>query len=148
MTTINNPYDSLYANLKASFTYTEDGYECTLGEAMLIKAGAIDESSSSTALARVAPRESAISSIVRYVNTQLSVSDAPARNTTIRRFPLRTSMSAIFSAVAACALVFSFGIFALNGNNAFAPLTSAKNDTEVVEVVDAPIHDDEITIEK
>lgn len=148
MTTINNPYDTLYANLRASFTYAEDGYECTLGEAMLIKANAVDESTSSgTALAHVQPRTGAISSIVKYVNTQLTVSDAPSRNKTIRRFPLRTSISAICSAVAACALVFSFGIFALKGSSQLSPIASAKNETEVVEVVDAAITDD-ASIEK
>lgn len=149
MTTINNPYDSLYANLKAGFTFTEDGYECTLGEAMLIKAGTLDESASSTtALARVAPRQGTISSIVRYVNAHLAVADAPARNKTIRRFPYRTSMSAIFSAVAACALVFSFGIFALKGGSMLMPYTAGRPETEIVEVTDTTITTDEVQVEK
>ncbi len=149
MTTTANPYDSLYSNLKANFTFTEDGYECTLGESMLIKAGAKEESSSSTlALARVAPRGNAVSAIVSYVSTQLSVADAPVRNKTLRRFPLRTSMSAVFSAVAACALVFSFGIFALRGGNTLPPYTADTSDVEVVEPMGDAIVEDELQVEK
>lgn len=149
MTTTANPYEALYSSLKANFTYTEDGYECTLGESMLIQAGAKEESSSSTlALAKVAPRKSAVNAIVTYVSTQLSVADAPIRNKTLRRFPLRTSMSAAFSAVAACALVFSFGIFALKGGNTVADYTA---DTSVVEIVDTTVEaaqDAELQIQK
>ena len=149
MTTTANPYESLYSSLKANFTYTEDGYECTLGESMLIRAGANEESSSSTlALARVAPRKNAVNAIVSYVSTQLSVADAPVRNKTLRRFPLKTSMSAAFSAVAACALVFSCGIFALKGASPIANYTANSSGIEIVTPADEAIESDELQLQK
>ncbi len=128
MTSMNNPYDSLYANLKTSFSYVENGHECTLGEVMLIKAGEREASKSSLALTTVGSANRSITAIISYVNDKLSIKDAPEKSKTIRTFPFRTSMSAMFSAVAACALVFSLGIFALTGN-ALPGLLSA--DSEV-----------------
>lgn len=126
MNTIANPYDALYTNLKNKFTVVHNGAECTVGDFMLMKAG--KHSSSKSALpttVKTVEREHAIVSIINYVNDKLTVKNPPAKDTTIKRFPVRSSLSAILSAVAACALIISCGIFALKGVND-AVITSPK----------------------
>ena len=39
MTSVKNPYDSLYENLKDRFTVVYEEQDCTLGEYMLMQAG-------------------------------------------------------------------------------------------------------------
>lgn len=149
MTTITNPYDALYTNLKNRFTVIHEGCECTLGDYMLIKAGKRQTSESSLAITTTASHESKLSTIVSYVSDKLTVKNAPEKNKTIRRFPLRTSMSSIFSAVAACALVFSFGILALTGGPTVVPRTVDASEIETrVPEYDEDTTEDEIVIEK
>ena len=137
MTSVKNSYDTLYNNLKDRFTVVYEGCDCTLGDYMLIKAGKKQTSESSLPAAVVGERSASISSIVDYVATQLTVKKAPAREKTMRRFPLRSSLSAIFTAVAACALVFSFGIFALNNSGALTPYTANGAEVECIETEEA-----------
>lgn len=136
MTSTKNSYDTLYNNLKDRFTVVYEGCDCTLGDYMLIKAGKKQTSESSLPTPAASERSGSISNIVDYVATQLTVKTAPAREKTIRRFPLRSSMSAIFTAVAACALVFSFGIFALSNSGALTPYTANGAEVETVETED------------
>lgn len=136
MTSVKNSYDTLYNNLKDRFTVVYEGCDCTLGDYMLIKAGKKQTSESSLPAPTTPERSGSISNIVDYVATQLTVKAAPAREKTIRRFPLRSSMSAIFTAAAACALVFSFGIFALNNSGALAPYTANGAEIETVDTED------------
>lgn len=124
MTSVKNPYDSLYENLKDRFTIVYEGSDCTLGDYMLIKAGKRQTSESNLPVATGSELQRGLTTIVDYVADTLTVKKAPERERTIRRFPLRSSMSAIFTAVATCALVFSFGIFALKGTNLLAPSTA------------------------
>ena len=130
MTSVMNPYDALYTNLKNQFTVIYNGSECTVGDFMLMKANKRSESSLPIVTTH---RSTSIASIVEYVNDKLTVKKAPVKDQTIKSFPLRTSLSALLSATAACALVFSMGIFALSGDN--APYTAENTKTEYTETV-------------
>ena len=137
MTSVKNPYDTLYDSLKDTFTVSLDGCNCTLGDYMLIKAGKRQTSASN--LPAATAHEDRFSTIVDYVSHKLTVKAAPQRERTIRRFPVRSSMSAIYTAVASCALVFSLGLFALNGKGLVSPNTAELPDTEIseTEIVEA-----------
>ena len=102
MTSVMNPYDALYTNLKNQFTVIYNGAECTVGDFMLMKANKRSESSLPIA---TTARNTSLSTIVEYVNDKLTVKKAPVKDQTIRSFPFRTSISALLSASAACALV-------------------------------------------
>ena len=127
-----NSYDTLYDNLRNKFTVVYEGCECTLGDYMLIKAGKRQAPGTAMPTPSVG-KAGAITDIVDYVATQFTVKNAPAREKTIKRFPLRSSLSAMFTAAAACALVFSFGIFTLNNSNALSPYTADSSEVEVSE---------------
>ncbi len=138
MTAVTNPYDALYTNLKNRFTVIHDGKECTVGDFMLIKAGKAEKNSSALTVVSVAHEHHALASIADYVNDKLTVKNPPVKDKTIRRFPIKTSASALLSSVAACALVMSCGIFALTGGKDAAGLSLEREDTgyEYVEVVE------------
>lgn len=112
MTSTMDQYDALYTNLKNQFTVIYNGTECTVGDFMLMKANKRSESSLPIA---TTARNTSIATIVEYVNDKLTVKNAPVKDKTIKRFPFRTSISALLSATAACALVLSCGIFSLTG---------------------------------
>ena len=130
MTSVMNPYDALYTNLKNQFTVIYNGSECTVGDFMLMKANKRSESSLPIVTTH---RTTSIASIVEYVNDKLTVKKAPVKDQTIKSFPVRTSLSALLSATAACALVFSMGVFALSGNN--SPYTAENTTSEYTETV-------------
>ena len=142
MNTVANPYDSLYNNLKNRFTVVKDGNECTVGDYMLMKAGALSGGSNLPACRTASVQENSVVAIVNYMNDRLTVKRAPVKDKTIRRFPIRTSFSAMLSAVAACALILSCGIFALRGVSAIPTAESAS--TQIEEVV----QEDEKTVEQ
>ena len=123
MTSTINQYDALYTNLKNQFTVIYNGTECTVGDFMLMKANKKSESNLPIATSQ---RNTSIATIVEYVNDKLTVKKAPVKDKTIKSFPFRTSISALMSATAACALVLSCGIFALSGakNLAATPYTA------------------------
>ena len=112
MTSTINQYDALYTNLKNQFTVIYNGNECTVGDFMLMKANKKSESNLPVAATH---KTASIATFVEYVNDKLTVKTAPIKDKTIKRFPLRTSFSALLSATAACALILSCGIFALTG---------------------------------
>ena len=133
MTSVMNPYDALYTNLKNQFTVIYNGTECTVGDFMLMKANKRSESSLPIA---TTAKNTSLSTIVEYVNDKLTVKNAPVKDQTIRSFPFRTSISALLSASAACALVLSCGIFSLTGaNGANAPHTAEKPDSVYSETI-------------
>ncbi|MBQ2793122.1 MAG: hypothetical protein IKL79_03935 [Clostridia bacterium] len=115
MTAVANPYDALYTNLKNRFTVIHDGKECTVGDFMLMKAGKAAKGSSALTVVSAAHEHNTLATIADYVNDKLTVKNPPVKDKTIRRFPIKTSASALLSSVAACALVMSCGIFALTG---------------------------------
>ena len=132
MATVSNPYDTLLSNLQNAYTYVENGYECSLGESMLLKAKTSNEPESMLPVETTYVKDNAFTAVVAYVNDRLSVTAAPKKNNTMRSFPVRSSFSAVFSSIAACLVIFSFGIFDLAGNN-ICPLTADNSETEVVE---------------
>lgn len=134
MTSVMNPYDALYTNLKNQFTVIYNGSECTVGDFMQMKAN--KRSESNLPIATTSARNTSLATIVEYVNDKLTVKQAPIKDKTIRSFPLRTSFSALLSATAACALILSCGIFSLTGaSGANVPQTAEKSDTSYVESI-------------
>ena len=117
MNTITNPYDALYTNLKNRFTVIHDGTECTVGDYMLMKAGKSASKKSDLPVAKVAKEDSSIVALINYMNEKLTIKNPPVKDKTIKRFPVRTSLSAMLSAVAACALVISCGVFSIRNSN-------------------------------
>ena len=145
MTSVMNSYDALYTNLKNQFTVIYNGAECTVGDFMLMKANKRSESSLPIA---TTARNTSLSTIVEYVNDKLTVKKAPVKDQTIRSFPFRTSISALLSASAACALVLSCGIFSLSGANGInTPHTAEKTDSAYTETVNPEQHEDEVIYE-
>jgi len=134
MTSTMNQYDALYTNLKNQFTVIYNGTECTVGDFMLMKANKRSESSLPIA---TTARNTSIATIVEYVNDKLTVKKAPVKDKTIRKFPFRTSISALLSATAACALVLSCGIFSLSGSKNLnnSPYTAENNASSYTETV-------------
>ena len=142
MNSVMNPYDALYTNLKNQFTVIYNGAECTVGDFMLMKAN--KRSESSLPIATTTARTTSLSTIVEYVNDKLTVKQAPVKDKTIRSFPLRTSVSALLSATAACALILSCGIFSLSGKSgANVPHTAEKLNTDYVESISPELLDEE-----
>ena len=134
MNTVANPYDALYNNLKNRFTVVHNGTECTVGDYMLIKAGkAVSNTSNLPAINNAPHHDHTAIAIVNYMNQRLTVKRAPVKDKTIKRFPVRTSFSAMLSAVAACALILSCGIFALRGISALP--TAEAPSTQIDEIV-------------
>ena len=144
MTTVMNPYDALYTNLKNQFTVIYNSSECTVGDFMLMKANKRSESSLPIA---TTARTTSIATIVEYVNDKLTVKKAPVKDQTIRRFPFRTSVSALLSATAACALVLSCGIFSLTGASGNAPHTAENVGTSYTETHTPEIIEDDLIYE-
>ena len=126
-----NVYEDLYNKMKNSFTVVNDSSEYTLGDYMLMKAGAKAESSSLPALRSSSSGDMVVSTFFKYVNEKLTLKSAPAKDKTIRRFPFRTSLAAVFSALIACTLIVSYGVFALRSQANSVPST-----VEITETVD------------
>ena len=133
MASVTNPYDELYTNLKNRCDVTYDGYECSIGECMLRRAGKSQMSSTTAVTPVSAASRTGVSTIFDYMSDKLVIKTAPKKERTLRRFPIRTSVSAILSAVAACALVFTFGIFALTGSPVLSPYTAEAPETVITE---------------
>ena len=141
MTQATNNYERLYDNMKNRFTVASDNSEYTLGEYMLMKAdvkkadAALPVAMRSTAT----KSEIAVASIVSFVSDKLAIKEAPAKDKTIKAFPLRTSASAFLSAAVACAFLLSFaliGIKAVEFNEpAKASASSAEYSSEAVQAV-------------
>lgn len=130
MARVTNPYDALYTNLKNRFTVIYEGAECTVGDYMLMKSGKQrKETNLPAAPVHQAYEHRALVSIVDFVNDKLTVKNPPIKDKTIKRFPLKTSLSALLSSAAACALVLSCGIFALSGAKNTAPSAVADNES-------------------
>ena len=142
MTSTINQYDALYTNLKNQFTVIYNGTECTVGDFMLMKANKKSQSNLPVATSH---KNTSIATFVEYVNDKLTVKKAPVKDKTIKRFPLRTSFSALLSATAACALILSCGIFALTGAKNFgASPYVAENQTSYTETYSAEETDTDV----
>ena len=113
-------YDKLYSNMVKSFTVENNHKDYKLGEFMLMKAKSKKSTEAiGTSLPAVSMRQSvttSIATIASFVNDKLTVKEPPIRDRTIRRFPFKTSISALCSAVVVCALVISCAIFGIKGS--------------------------------
>ncbi len=123
-----NAYDKLYTGLKDRFTVVDNGREYSFGEFMLREAPKKNETSTSLTTARSTSlvAHHPVSHFLGYVSDKLAVKKLPVRDKTIRRFPLRTSLAALFSALIACTVIFSYGSVLLKGNSdagTYAPAT-------------------------
>lgn len=137
-------YDKLYDSMVRKFTVEKDNKEYTLGDYMLMKAQAkknamtLAKTNAMTAPVAHEQKTSAIAAVFSYVNEKLTVKEAPIRNKTMRSFPLRTSFTALCSALVVCALVVCCCFFGLSasvtGNdNTVITETEAENETENME---------------
>ena len=132
MTQTTNNYDKLYENMNQRFTILSDNNEYTLGEYMLMKADVKKTESAALPVAvktAVAKSETAMTSIVSFVDDKLTIKQAPVKDKTIKAFPFRASASAFLTASVACAFVLSF---ALIGARTLSTPTPAVN--EVIEI--------------
>lgn len=103
---------------------------------MLMKAGKA-AASSNLPVVTVADRTgTTLATIAHFVEDKLTVKNPPAKDRTIRRFPLKTSASALLSSVAACALVMSCGIFALSGGDEVANLSAQREESSYNQTVE------------
>lgn len=125
-------YDRLYNSMKENFTVANS--DCSLGEYMLMKAAQKkNEANLPVAMRPSASRsERTVALIYNYVEDKLTIKEPPEKDTIIRSFPLRTSASALLSAVVACAFLISFGII---GATALTPSSNLEYlDASEVEV--------------
>ena len=130
-----NAYETLYNNMKNKFTVVSDSNEYTLGEYMSMKANAKTQTSN-LPVARNDNQNHSIAAIFSYVNEKLAVKKPPVREKVMRKFPFRTSAAAFLSAIVACALMFSYGIFSLNSSYT---VPTVETEGSVVEEVDETI---------
>ena len=125
-----NVYENLYTDMKNRFTVVNDNCEYTLGEYMLMKAGKKKETSNLPAMRNHTSSETAVTAFFRYVNDKLTLKAPPAKDKTIRRFPLRTCCAAVLSAVVACTLVISYGSATLRSSGMSTPATVEVSEVE------------------
>ena len=80
---------------------------------MLMKANAKKTESTNLPVAvktAVTKSETAVTSIVSFVDDKLTIKQAPVKDKTIKAFPFRASASAFLTASVACAFVLSFAL--------------------------------------
>ena len=136
--TSTSAYETLYNNMKKHFTVISDNNEYTLGEYMSMKADAKNTASNLPAVRSNVLDTRSVSAIFSYVNEKLTVKKAPVKDKTMRAFPFRTSMAAALSAVVACALIFSYGIFTINGSGNVPSTVDSGEDVSECEIYEAP----------
>lgn len=100
-----NAYEALYTNMKNRFTVVNDNSEYSLGEYMLMKAGKKKENSNLPVAKSCSSNAPVISAFFKYVNDKLTVKKPPVKDKIIKKFPFRTSVAALMSAVVACTLL-------------------------------------------
>ena len=128
-----NVYETLYNNMKNKFTVVSENNEYTLGEYMTMKANA-QTATSNLPVAKSEPQTNhSLTAIFSYVNDKLAVKKPPVREKVMRKFPFRTSAAAFLSAIVGCALMFSYGMFALNSSYT---VPTAEKDNSIVEEID------------
>ena len=125
-------YENLYNNMKNKFTVVSEGSDYTLGEYMSMKANAKNASKNLPAV-KNSSQNNSITAIFSYVNEKLAVKNPPVREKVMRKFPFRTSAAAFLSAIVACALMFSYGLFALNSSYTVPTAETESSVTEELE---------------
>lgn len=129
-------YENLYNNMKKKFTVESNNCDYTLGEYMSMKAS---EKASAKNLPAVknSSQNSSLSAIFSYVNEKLTVKKPPVRERVMRKFPFRTSAAAFLSAIVACALMFTYGLFALNSTSTVSTVETEITE-EAEEIIEIP----------
>ena len=113
-----NVYEKLYANTKTRLTIVKNDNQYSLGEYMRMKAG----NKKLPAERRANTGNNIVSKSFSYIKEKLSVKNPTNSEKRIGIFPLRTTASALLSAVLVCSLVLSFGIFSGKNIHSKAPL--------------------------
>lgn len=111
-------YDKLYNNMVKKFTVENDHKDYTLGDYMLMKAQAKRNAmtvAKETGIAVHEAKSVSLSVVFSNVMEKLRIKKAPVKDKTIRKFPLRTSFTALCSATLVCALVVCCTVFGLSG---------------------------------
>ena len=139
----NMTYEKLYSDMVKKFTVEKDNKDYKLGEYMLMKAKSA-KATTQNSLMPVSRADfsgtRAISAVFNYVSDKLTVREAPVRDKTIRRFPLRTSVTAFCSALVVCALVFSYGLIGFKSINTTSQIyDSVYTETEISTTEDTAI---------
>ncbi len=134
-----NVYEDLYNKMKNNYIVVNDNREYSLGNYMRMRADQKSEASNLPAVRSKSSSDVIVSSFFKYVNDKLTLKSAPAKDKTIRRFPLRTSLAAMLSAVIACTLIVSYGIVALRGATNSLSATAEIPETVITETEDAEI---------
>ena len=127
--TVINRYNTLYENMKRSFTVTNEGAQYSLGAFMRMKASQAAGESLLPATIERKPATTALVNVRRFITEKLAVKTAPAPEKTLRSFPLRTSLAACLCAFALCTVLFSGAII---GSGVLG--ATASQDSYVVEL--------------
>lgn len=127
MASYTNAYDKLYNDMKNAFTVVNDGMECTLGEYMLKKAKA--KQNTSNLPVALYGKDNAVAAIYSYVNDKLTIKKPPVKDKTIKAFPFRSCAAAMLSAVVCCTVLFSYGSY-IAGENEKASYVAELEDEE------------------
>ena len=114
-------YNELYTKMVNKFTIEKNDKDYKLGEYMLAKARKRKEvtpisksqATESALPMPIAAKDSRVAALISYVQDKLTVKEAPIKNKTIRKFPIRSSLTAFGSAVVACSLVVVCAFFSL-----------------------------------
>ena len=137
--TTNMTYEKLYSNMVKKFTVEKDSKDYKLGEYMLMKADSVKSEKKAASALPVAISDfsgtKAISAAFNYINEKLTVKEAPVRDRTMRKFPFRTSLTALCSAIVVCAIIVTYGIIGFKSINADASVPTVVY-SEVDELVD------------
>ena len=133
MTQTTNNYDKLYENMKQRFTISADNTEYTLGEYMLKKAKA--KQNTSNLPVALYGKDNAVAAIYSYVNDKLTIKKPPVKDKTIKAFPFRSCAAAMLSAVVCCTVLFSYGSFIAAENEKAAIVLEHEEETEMPETI-------------
>ncbi len=122
-----NVYEKLYADTKSAFTIVKNDKQYSLGEYMRMKA----ENKKLPAKKADNDSLSIVSKSFSYIKDKLTVKTLPSKDKTIRKFPFRTTASALLSAVIVCSLALSFSLFSGKNIHSKAPIVVEPDTSEV-----------------
>ena len=129
-------YDKLYTNMVKNFTVEKDNTDYTLGDYMLMKAQAKRNAmtvAANNSLAVAETKSTSLSTVFSYIGEKLKVKKAPVKDKTMRKFPLRSSLTALCSATIVCALVVCCAVFGLSSSKLGSEniVSISENDAEI-----------------
>ncbi len=133
-------YDKLYNNMVKKFTVENDNTDYTLGDYMLMKARAKRNAmtvAANNGLAVAESKNTSLTTVFSYIGEKLRVKKAPVKDRTMRKFPLRSSLTALCSATIVCALVVFCAVFGLSSaKNEYDNIVSVtESDAEIEQVI-------------